>query len=69
MYALRLGKAFIVVVGLGLPLTAIIYGVDNHHSDVVTVNVVVLLAVGLLLALVRRLRRLSVERSSPERPG
>jgi uncharacterized membrane protein YdfJ with MMPL/SSD domain len=55
--ALRLGKAFIVVVGLGLPVTAIAYGVDHHHPNVVTFNVAVLLAVGLLLALVRRLRR------------
>ncbi len=57
MYAVRLGKAFIVVVGLGLPLTAIIYGAGNHHPDVVAVNVAVLLAVGLLVVVVRRLRR------------
>ncbi|HXA42950.1 MAG TPA: hypothetical protein VNV65_08590 [Candidatus Solibacter sp.] len=59
MYALRLGRAFLVVLGLGLPITAIIYGLDNHHPDVVTVNVAVLLVVGLLLALVRGLRRRS----------
>lgn len=59
--ALRLGKALIVVVGLGLPVTAISYGVDHHHEDVVTVNVAVLLAVGLVVALVRRLRRPPVD--------